>query len=317
MGELLLGGAAGAVLDGGALRLGPDVLVGGVDALGGEAETEGGGDGEEAGALAEARQGHPPQAQVDELIDGIGSRAQEGVLQHLQMGGEDAEGDEHGEGGPRAQGLPAPVHAALDAQAEEGEEGDDRHLGVVAGEGEAEEGGGREEGESAPQGGPAVDADLPQVEEHAPAGGEDGEQVAPPDGALVGGEQLDQVGGEELVADVLGDGVAAHDGGPGRGHEVAQLLRHRRGAPVEVPTHVEAEDDLAAEGELPEVDEGHQGEQRRREPGAGDPAAEGGGGFRLRAGGRLLPGIAPAVLLAHGVPYVNEWAAHRARGGRP
>ena len=68
VGELLLGGAAGAVVDGGALGLRLDVQVGGVDALGAKAEAEGGGEGEEDGALAEAGEGHAPQAQVDELI---------------------------------------------------------------------------------------------------------------------------------------------------------------------------------------------------------------------------------------------------------
>ena len=296
VGELLLGRAAGAVVDGGALGLRLDVQVGRVDALGGEAEAEGGGEGEESGALAEAGEGHAAQAQVDELVKEVEARAQEGVLEHLQVGGEHAEGDEDGEGGPRAQGLAAPVHAALDAEAEEGEEGDDRHLGVLAGVREAEEGGGREEGEAAPEGGPAVHADAPQVEEHAVAGGEDDQQVAPAHGALVGREQLDEVGGEELVADLLGDGIAAHDGGPGRGHEVAQLLQDRRLAAVEVRAHVVAEDDLAAEGELPEVDEGHQREEGGGEPGAGDPGAEAGG----RGGGlRLGPGVAPAVLLGH------------------
>ena len=220
------------------------------------------------------------------------------------MRGVGAEADQQGQP-EEARELPL-LHAAVKAEVHPGQQGDDGHLGVVAGEGEGQEGRREHEGDAAPQAGPTGEREGAQEAVHPPAGEEDGEHVAPAEVALMGGEQLQQAGRKEVGADLLGCRVAPEGGLPGPGAVVRELLGEGLLAAVEIGAGIASVDDLAAEGEVVEIEEGQEREDGRNRPGGGEAEAE---PVCFRGLDRDRPRFrrsgGPAFLLTHGT--VPQW----------
>ena len=159
------------------------------------------------------------------------------------MGGVDPQGDEDAQSG-EVDGAALP-HSPLQQQAHQGKEGDDPHLGVVAGVGKAQEGGGRHVGHPAPGRRSAAHPQHAQVGVDGQPGDEHGQDVAPGQMALVGGEQVDETRGKVLGAKTLGQRVTAHSVVPRWLGEGLDLLSQGLPAPVKIGAYVMAEDDAA------------------------------------------------------------------------
>ena len=262
-GQLVPGSFGGRGL--GPLRLPGRVQVGGEQPFRTDADSEGHCKGEQPGP----GQQHPlfPALPVEEveLEQEVEADGDQGVLEHLHVRGVDAESDQQGQR-EEAGELPL-LHAAVEAEVHPGQQGDDGHLGVVAGEGEGQEGRREHEGDAPPQAGPAGQVEDAQVAVHPPAGEEDGEHETPAEVALMGGEQLQQAGREVVGADLLGCRVSPEGGFPDAGAIGCELLGERLLAAVEIGACVASVNDLAAEGEVVEIEEGQQREDGRNRPG--------------------------------------------------
>ena len=158
------------------------------------------------------------------------------------------------------------IHAPIEEMAHEREQGDYRHLGVVAGIGKGEEGWRGHIGDAAPDRRPATDSDSPQVEIHAASGQENREDVAPSDMALVGGKKIDQVRREILWADLVRLRETAHLLVPHGLRDLRQLLEKPLFPLVKVFADVRTVDHLLGKNELGEVGQTDQKEQDCRKP---------------------------------------------------
>ena len=181
--------------------------------------------------------------------------------------GVDPQSDHHPQSGEVDQ--PSSLHPSLQEKTHPREQSDDPHLGIVPGKGKSQKGRRRHIRHSAPHRRPAPDLDFAQVDVYTPAGEKHGQDVAPAQMPLKGGEKVDEVGRKILGSNLFGLRKTAHLRIPHRLRQRLYLLPYGQLCSlVEILTDIPSVDDLVGKEEFGEVNQTQQRKDSSRKPGS-------------------------------------------------